>query len=860
MKSELISDMFSEKREKVPVRKIAKAGVEKIAEEKIIKKDESEAEEKKPQGFFVNLFGWIVLVSIFMVFLGIPVFFTGFSFQGIAFEKQMYFYFWTLLALVAWASKGVLAESLRIRKTPLDIPILIFWIVYAASTVFSIDRWHSFWGWFGDPSRGLLGATAIIIFYYIFTSNYSRKMFNWNMVAFFVSGLAVSAISALKFFHPQFFPAAWLEVVPLSLLGSVRSIAMLFGIMLLLAITFVMKLRSGSESRTIWKNILTGFILTVIVGELILIWTAEAYVGWIGLFLGIFLFLVFTLSKFIKSPENWTWLLMAVFVVLIVIKLVGPVGLFNIDLPMETSPSHKVSWEVAKNSIKEKMILGSGPATYGYDFSLHQPENFNLSFLKNLRFYGGTGTFMETVSSMGIVGSIALVILTLSFISIIFYLLKHSRDGDKTYSLGFMSVAAMVLAGSLISQIDGPTVLLGALVIILALAVIYNESGIENSFYSLTLKASAKFALTMAFVFMLVSAGVVFLFIFIGRAYTADVYAYLGVRGIQSGDAKSIEKIDKAVKTFGNEGSYYTLAGQEYMLLANNENSKNSGNSDAIAGYASRAMENSKKGSDLMPNDVQAAEALAQVYENLGIYGADTFPLAEEKYKQALELEPHNPNFYLKLGQIKLNQAVKAKQAKSKDQKDDDENTRKLVQEAKDLFQKSIEQKSNFSAGFFYVAQADEALGQIGEAVGDMEKAISFEAGNANYIFNLGRLYQARGEEGDYEKAEVLFKKLLAAKIDEANVRFSLGALYEKMNRKDESLAEYKKVLELLPAENAEARKKVNDAISGTGNNSPAVPENTELTGGENGSGTGAEAEIVPAASGTAGENIKNIE
>ena len=43
--------------------------------------------------FKKNIFDKIILVSFFMLFFGLPIFFTGLSFQGVVFEKQIYFYF-----------------------------------------------------------------------------------------------------------------------------------------------------------------------------------------------------------------------------------------------------------------------------------------------------------------------------------------------------------------------------------------------------------------------------------------------------------------------------------------------------------------------------------------------------------------------------------------------------------------------------------------------------------------------------------------------------------------------------------------------------------------------------------------------
>ena len=51
-----------------------------------------------------GIFDLIISVSFMAIFFGIPVFFTGMTFQGIAFEKQLFFYFWLVLGVVAWVS------------------------------------------------------------------------------------------------------------------------------------------------------------------------------------------------------------------------------------------------------------------------------------------------------------------------------------------------------------------------------------------------------------------------------------------------------------------------------------------------------------------------------------------------------------------------------------------------------------------------------------------------------------------------------------------------------------------------------------------------------------------------------------
>jgi len=73
-----------------------------------IVQDHGEKMQDEQPKWIVRFLDATITASLILIFFGIPIFFTGFSLQGIVFEKQLYFYFLILLALVAWVSKGVI--------------------------------------------------------------------------------------------------------------------------------------------------------------------------------------------------------------------------------------------------------------------------------------------------------------------------------------------------------------------------------------------------------------------------------------------------------------------------------------------------------------------------------------------------------------------------------------------------------------------------------------------------------------------------------------------------------------------------------------------------------------------------------
>lgn len=740
----------------------------------------------------------VFAISIGMLFLGLPIFFTGLPLQGVVFEKQMYFYFWILALLLIWFIKSVILGEMKIRRTPLDILIFLFWAIYLLATIFSVDRWHSFMGLSGDPSRGFVNVTILILAYYIIMSNFSERIFHWIVGTLSVASLFVSLWSVLDVLEINFLPAKIAEYAPFSLLGTVSGLVMFVAMMLPIIITFIFKLRDNQVMQTWLRNSLTVVLSINLALNIFLLLALHSFVPWIVIVLGVGFFLVFILARIVRPSKSWLWLPIATFVFLVVVWLVGDgFRVARINLPMEVSLSQSLSWQIAKESVKNNFFLGTGAASYGYDFSLYKSQDFNLSKIYNLRFYQGAGLVFEALSTIGVVGLLALLLMVLSFVSLSLYYLIARAGKDKLYSLGFVTATLIFIMFAVSVRMNGAIISIGILLATVALAVMLRENNLEEDFFKLSFKTSPKYILASIFIFMIVITSIVYLFIFIGKIYTADIYAGIAMRQPQVSENGSIAKIAYAVNLNPRENKYYTNIGQQYMLLANNETLKDTSVRDVeiVRNYFNNAIANVTHSRDLAPNDVATVEALAQVYKNAETYVAGSLKLAEDNYNRALELEPNNPLFFLELGKIKFAQALTAK---------DDDEKKLLAKQARDLFQKSIEKKNNFALGYYQLAIAQSALGEKDEAIETMTKAASLDANNSNYFFSLAKLYQQRGKNDDNKHAENIFKEILKIDDREINTHFSLATLYEKMNEKDKAIVEYARVIELLPADNAD--------------------------------------------------------
>ncbi|KKP64096.1 MAG: hypothetical protein UR60_C0029G0005 [Candidatus Moranbacteria bacterium GW2011_GWF2_34_56] len=768
-----------------------------------------------------------IFSSIFMIFFGVPIFFTGLTMQGIIFEKQIYFYFWVLLALISWVAKGVISGEMKIRRTPLDISILIFLAVYLLATIFSVDRWHSFMGLFGDPSRGFMNAVALFLAYYLIMSNFSLKLFRWAFGAIISSATLVIAWSTLAIFGVNFLPAKIAAYAPLSITGSLSGLGIFLAIVLPIIITAIFKI-SESGLPKIAKGSLLGLLFIVLISDIVLILALFGFIPWVGLMIGFGFFVIFILSQIVRPNKKFIGVAMVTFFILMAIVMAGEnFKLAKISLPVEVYPSYSLSFQIAKESLKDNFFLGSGAASYGHAFSLHKPEVFNQNQLYDIRFYQGTGVVFEALSSIGVLGTLALLLVIISFIGVCIYLLAIKKEKDKVYSLGFVTSAIIFLISASLVKIDGVLIIFGAIISVLALAIIIRESDSEENYFNFSFKASPKYALTLAFIFTVVSMGVVYLFVFVGKIYASDIYAGKSMRIGAENSETAIASLGRAISLNNKESKYYINVGQHYMVLANKEMLKDEKdiNKDAIGQYLNQSIVATVEGKNLSPNDVATIEALAQMYENAGMYAEDSSKMIEETYNRGLELEPNNPNFILGLGKAKLNKMALTK---------DEEEKKKIANEAKDLFQKAVDKKNNFAPGYYQLAIVQGALGDLDKAIENMSNAAILDRSNINYFFNLAGLYQQRAKGDDEKIAESIFKEILGVNDKEVNTHFSLGTLYEKKGEKDKALEEYNKVLGLVPAESGEVKSKIEKMIENLKNGISNLETNTAPENNEN--------------------------
>jgi len=755
----------------------------------------------------------IISGTIAFIFFLTPLFFTGLTAQGIGFEKMIIFYFLVLLGLVAWVTKGLILGELNLKRTPLDLPILVTIIVFGVSTLLSINSKDSLIGSYGNSSRGFIALIVFVLFYYLMVNNIDIKkikLFFWSLIA---STSIFSFYTLLQINGHYILPYDLSKANGFNTLGSISSLTTYLIITLPLLLVAATKIKDICPNlNKISRNILKTILGLAIVSSLINMAMLNGFIFWPIPIVGIVILLMFFLAKIIKITTNNLLIPFGTFLVLIILFVLGSFAVNKINIPSEISLSRNASWNIAKSALRENPIFGSGPSTFYYDFSKFKNSNFNASPLWNIRFDNASGILFELLSTVGVLGVLSIIILSLISLSIIFLsLLKNSNKEINSLLLGlFASFVSLILSMLLFSQ-NNSIILISIIISILGITTAITIYSDKFKVLKLSFRASPKYALALSTIFLFVSAGVVVLFTIGLKMYIADIYVKKAVLS-QNIDEK-INILQNSIAKAPYQDSYYLSLANNYMARAN-KTALTGKNQAAIIQDLSLAIENGEKAIKINPNKAANNESLALIYENASFYNRGALKSSEDLYNKVIDLDPENPSSYLRIALINMARA---------NAEQDEEEKQYFTKEAIKKYDEAITKKGDLAAAYYGKAIANEKLKNIDEAIEDLKGANINSRNNLDYRFELGRLYFNRGisqgglnqtastkitendinpnasstgknlsvnpinqnkdtidKNADLVAAEQLFLSILDKNKNHANALYSLAILYQK--------------------------------------------------------------------------------
>ena len=796
---------------------------------------------------------------IYVLTFVLPILVTPWTFEPLEFSKQIVLFVLVAAALMAWLLKLLVLRRLKFVKTPLDLPILIFLLVYLLASIFSIDRIASFFGFYGSFSGNFFQVLALAVFYYIVVNNFRSPSEIKRLFLVFFASASLAVLYALA----QFFGVYALPF-PAAKAGNFNIIVGLLLISLFSAL--VVNLSLGVKTKSIFLKIAK---IAVIAAGLIILFTVNFLYAWVALLIGLLAHLVFKLSfsterfelKEFVAPLVLVILVISFVIVQSVFPFVNLRNIFGFNLPVEVRLDYATAKSALLGAVASKPILGTGPGTFFYNFSQYRDQNFNLSSLWNVRFDRAPSEAAAQLVGTGILGLLVFEALNLIFlVYACFFLVRQNEHGNWNLALTLF-ISFVILWFAHWFFFFNAVLAFSVWFLIAGFIAIANSGPPENvKVFNFSLGVSPRQTISTFSVISVFLIVVVISVFFASAMYASDIFFRRAINLSQKPDTYDLAQrsFEQAIQLNKFRPDYYLTYGEFLFVRINRELSQKAPNISLIQQWLATSINTSREAVNLSPQNWANWERLANLYiiARPLVAGVDKFII--ESLQQATETDSKNPILFAELGQVyrlaarRLNPAIlgagtdsdadglsdNQEQALGSDPQDPDSNGNnvldgdevlaglnpagsgaldgsflnrylKVSQEdllkAEKAFRTAIELKADYGAAYYQLALTLEQAGQLDSAITELEKALERFPANLTLKFDLGRMYFNANRTEDALKQ---FMQIVAVSPGHANAHFSLALSYERLGRTAKALDEYKKVREISPG-NAEIDAKI---------------------------------------------------
>src|SRR3989338_702790 len=124
----------------------------------------------------------IIRTGFYLLFFLVPLLLTPWNYELFEFNKMVAVYGLTTIIVGAWIVKMISEKEIRITRTPLDIPIVLFVSSQFVSSLFSIDPHVSWFGYYSRFNGGMWSVISYVLLYYAYLSNMTDTSHGTNLL------------------------------------------------------------------------------------------------------------------------------------------------------------------------------------------------------------------------------------------------------------------------------------------------------------------------------------------------------------------------------------------------------------------------------------------------------------------------------------------------------------------------------------------------------------------------------------------------------------------------------------------------------------------------------------------------------
>lgn len=691
------------------------------------------------------------------------------------FSKTLLLYVGISLAVLFWLLARLQKGEIKIPKSAVLLAAAGIVVVWFVSSLFSSSHGLSLIGRGYEIDTFFFFLFMSLALFLISVLFQTEKRILTFYLLILLSGLVVFVF---QFFHAIFniniIPFNIFPLIISNLVGNWNDFAIFFGFLALVSLSLFELFRF---SKLIRAALIISTALSILAMMAVNFSTGWIIFGFFILVLFIYLFsraFLTTSSRGLLRPSFFVFLLILFFI--LANSILGNFTTLLKTGTVEVRPSWGATLDIVKQTLKQNLILGSGPNTFLYDWLKFKPSSINATMFWNTRFISGIGHLPSMLATAGLLGGLCLLAF---LVALLFYGMKvlAYRSDDLLQALLVSSfLGALYLWAFVIFYSPGAAIFaLAFLVTGLLVAVLVRLEKIKVIELSFLNNPKIGFISVLAIVFLIIGS-LSSLYLFWQKAGAAYFYdGALKIFNTEGNIDKAESNLVRAVNLDGQDEYFRALAELDLLRIQQILSNKNLSADEARQQFQtalSAAIQNAQQSTKFNPQEPLNWLELGRVYEAvvpLKIAGADN--LAISSYEQALKYSPLDPTSLFASARVKLQT--------------------QQIKEARDYIQSALNLKGDFAPALFLLSQIEVQEGNLKEAIAKTEQTALLVPNDIGVLFQLGLLYY---QNNNLDSGRMALERAVALNENYANARYFLGLIYDKQGLKDKAIEQFENI------------------------------------------------------------------
>lgn len=622
---------------------------------------------------------FIINAFILTVVVATPLLFTPLFTEFYDSSKLLVIIAATVVLAFLWALDWTLSGRTRLTRSPFDLPLILLAIVIALSAAVSQTQYVSIFGNLPRVHGSAASYIAYIGLFFVIVSHIRSMAQVRNIIlAMLTTGVMVAVISLLSYLG-LYLPFPFAKFPAFNTTGS--AFATNAYLLMLLPLLLFSALRTRKDENGFNMPAGTAIALATFFAAVIALtgstasdnWTIILSPAYIGL-VAVFGFVGLSAKGTVLKQRGVLLAIPAIVSIVLLVLSFMPwfsqanplhARMQNYQAFQEAQLPFSTSWKVAIFSFGEKPFLGTGPATFGFNFTKYKPIEFNDSRFWNIRFDTAYNEFLQTLSTTGFLGIIALMFFAAVAISFSYRVVSEENN---TLASG---LATSVIIGIVLLAVHTTTLVsMVMLMISLALLIIVRrgENGVKeftvgdtNAVSSNTISSNKVLAFLILAVITVLGLGTLYQ---AGNVAYADFYHRMALNTAATRGVDTYNNLLIARNINPNVDLYRTDLSQTAFALADlivrskgpTEASPAGSLTDEdkanVQQLLAQAIQETQVATVINPRNAANFEILAGIYRQISGVAENALEFALNAYGQAINLDPYNPVLHLNAGGI----------------------------------------------------------------------------------------------------------------------------------------------------------------------------------------------------------------